>query len=74
MAVTNLHVSFDCGVIVRGCGGTYLEEFGELLRALLAERNTFEPDTSYLKFCRFSQEAAAVGAALVQIETFLESI
>ncbi len=74
VAVNNLHVSFDCGVIVGGCVGTYLEEFGELLRALLAERNTFEPDTSYLKFCRFSQEAAAVGAALIQIETFLESI
>lgn len=74
VAVNNLHVSFDCEVIVGGCVGAYLEEFGELLRALLAERNAFEPDTSYLKYCRYPQEAAAIGAALTQVDAFIESI
>ena len=73
-AVNNLHVSFDCDVVVGGRVGACLEEFGELLRALLAERNPFEPDSSYLKYSRCSQEAAAVGAALTQVEAFLQGL
>lgn len=71
-AVNNLHVSFDCGVMVGGRAGACLEEFGELLRALLAERNPFEPDASYLKYGLRPKEAAAVGAALTQVEAFLQ--
>ncbi len=73
-AVNNLHVGFDCDVMVGGCVGAYLEEFGELLRALLAERNPFEQDASYLKYSRQTQEAAAVGAALTQVEAFLQGL
>ena len=73
-AVNNLHVAFDCGVIAGGRVGACLEEFGELLRALLAERNPFEQDASYLKWSRRPQEAAAVGAALTQVEAFLEGL
>ena len=74
VAVNNLHVSFDCGVMAGGAVGAYLEEFGELLRALLAERNPFDQDTSYLRYGRRSQEAAAVGAALTQVEAFLQGL
>lgn len=74
VAVNNLHACFDCDVVVGGDVGAYLEEFGELLRALLAERNSFEPDTAYLKPCRRSQEAAAVGAALTQVENFFRRL
>ena len=74
VAVNNLHVSFDCDVMAGGCVGAYLEEFGELLRALLAEKNPFEQDASYLKYSRCPQEAAAVGAALTQVEAFLEGM
>ena len=73
-AVNNLHTAFDCGVMIGGCVGACLEEFGELLRALLAERNPFEPDASYLKYSRRPQEAAAVGAALTQVEAFLQEL
>lgn len=73
-AVNNLHVVFDCGVIAGGRVGACLEEFGELLRALLAERNPFEQDASYLKYSRRPQEAAAVGAALTQVEAFFREL
>ena len=74
VAVNNLHASFDCDVVVGGPVGVYLKEFGELLRALLVERNPFEPDASYLKDCSCSQEAAAAGAALAQTDAYLESL
>jgi len=74
VAVNNLHMSFDCDVIVGGYVGAYLEEFGGPLRPLLEERNTFRRDASYLRFCRYKLEAAAVGAALMQIEAFIQGV
>ena len=35
---------------------------------------TFRPDASYLKFCRYKLEASAVGAALIQVEHFLQNL
>lgn len=74
VAVNNLHMSFDCDVIVGGYVGAFLEEFGGPLRPLLEGRNTFQPDSSYLKYCRYRLEASAVGAALTQVERFIETI
>ena len=37
IAVNNLHMSFDCDVIVGGYVGAFLEEFGGPLRPLLEE-------------------------------------
>ncbi len=74
VAVNNLHMSFDCDVIVGGYVGAFLEEFGAPLRTLLEERNTFRRDASYLHFCRYKLEAAAVGAALVQVEEFIRGL
>lgn len=74
IAVNNLHMSFDCDVIVGGYVGAFLEEFGGPLRPLLEDRNTFQPKASYLKYCRYRLEASAVGAALTQVEQFLQSL
>ena len=74
VAVNDLRACFDCDVIVGGAVGVYLEEFGDLLRALLAERNPFEPDASYLRPCRRPEEASAIGAALTQVEAFLREL
>ncbi len=74
VAVNNLHMSFDCDVIVGGYVGAFLKEFGGPLRSLLEERNTFQPEASYLKYCRYRLEASAVGAALTQIEPFLQML
>ena len=74
VAVNNLHMSFDCDVIVGGYVGAFLEEFDAPLHTLLEERNTFRRDASYLRFCRYKLEAAAVGAALVQVEEFIRGL
>ena len=74
VAVNNLHMSFDCDVIVGGYVGAYLEEFGGPLRTMLEERNTFRRDASSLRFCRYKLEAAAVGAALMQVDQFIQNI
>lgn len=72
--INNLRMTFDCDVIVGGYVGGFMEEFGGPLWELLAGRNTFEPDSSYLKSCRYKLEASAVGAALLQVETFFQGL
>lgn len=74
VVLNNLRMSFDCEIIVGGYIGPFLEEFGGALEEKLASRNTFEPDSSYRKPCFFKLEAAAVGAALLHVERFLQSI
>ena len=74
VAVNNLRMTFDCDVIVGGYVGGFLAEFGEPLREMLVERNTFEPDSSYLKFSRYKLEASALGAALLHIEAFIQNL
>ena len=74
VAVNNLRMIFDCDVIVGGYVGGFLSEFGAPLRELLARHNTFEPDSSYLKFSRYQLESSALGAALVHIESFIQSL
>ena len=74
VAVNNLHMIFDCDVIVGGYVGAFLEEFGGPLLSLLEERNTFQPEAAYLKYCRYRLEASAVGAALTQVEKFLQTL
>lgn len=74
IAINNLHMIFDCDVIAGGYVGAFLEEFGGPLRSLLEERNTFQPDASYLKYCRYRLDASAVGAALTQVEQFLQAL
>ena len=73
IAVNNLHMSFDCDVIVGGYVGAFLEEFGGPFPSMLEERNTFQPDSSYLKYCRY-RLPSAVGAALTQVERFLQTL
>lgn len=73
VAVNNLHAAFDCDVVIGGSVGGYLKDFGELLRALLAERNPFGPDASYWKESRAPREASAAGAALALVEAYLDN-
>lgn len=74
VAINNLRMSFDCDVIAGGYVGPFLEEFGDSLRGMLAQRNTFETDGGYLKPCSFKLEASAVGAALLQVENFIQNL
>lgn len=74
VVVNNLRMGFDCDVIVGGYVGPFLEEFGAALEEKLRQRNTFQSDSSYRKPCSFRLEAAAVGAALLQVERFLQNI
>jgi predicted NBD/HSP70 family sugar kinase len=74
IAINNLRMTFDCDVIVGGYIGAYITDYLTDLQDRVAVLNTFEEDGSYVKACRFRKEAAAVGAALIFIEKFIETV
>lgn len=74
IAINNLRMLFDCKVIVGGYVGSYMEQYINSLKKIVAQCNTFEEDSSYVKVCQYKMESIAVGAALMHIDQFINSI
>lgn len=73
-AVNNIHMVLDCDIVLGGyvgsCMGSHLREVWDKT----AERNTFGEKDSFVKVCNYKVAAAALGAALKVIETFVSQI
>lgn len=72
--VANVRMLFDCDIIIGGYVGSYIDAHMEDLKAVLADRTTFDDSVDYLRPCRYKTEAIATGAALNYISEFLNSI
>ncbi len=74
IAVNNIHMLLDCDVVLGGyvgsCIGTHLWDVWEKV----AKRDTFGEKDPYVKACHYKVAAAALGAALKVIETFVSQI
>ena len=74
MAINNIRMALDCDIIVGGYIGSFLDEHIQSLRKIVASINTFEKDAQYLKPCTYKIESSAVGAALLNIEAYIDSL
>ena len=74
VAVNNVRMLFDCTVVLGGYVGSYMEDFIDDLRTLVAARNPFESSADYVQVCRYKTEAIAAGGALYYIDNFLKSV
>lgn len=74
MAANNIHMMLDCDIIMGGYVGAYAEDYLQDICRKVSVRNTFEEDATFIKPCRYKNEAAALGAALQIIEEFVEQI
>lgn len=74
ITINNLRMLFDCDVILGGDVGAYMDKYIYHLKSLLSMRNTFEADGEYLKICKYKIEATAVGAAMIHIKNFINTI
>ncbi|MCR4436025.1 MAG: ROK family transcriptional regulator [Clostridiales bacterium] len=74
VTINNLRMLYDCNVILGGYVGAYLDEYIDDIRELVARRNTFEVDGTYLHVCKYKLEATAVGAALQHVENFINNV
>lgn len=71
--INNLHNIFDSDIIIGGEMSKYVKAYGEVLYKELEERSSFKKSLSYLKIGNYGEFDAAIGAALIHIESFLDN-
>ena len=74
IAVNNLHMVLDCDIILGGYVGSCMGPHIQDIQEKVAERNTFAESGGFVRACRHKLGAAALGAALEMIESFIEQI
>lgn len=74
IAVNNIHMVLDCDVVLGGYVGSYVEAYIQDIWSKVLERNTFAESTPFVKACRHTVGAAALGAALNVTEDFVRQI
>lgn len=74
IAIDNLRMCFDCDVVLGGYVGSYIKPYMERIRKITAPKNIFGSTAEYLKECRYPIESSALGAAIYQVEKYIESI
>lgn len=74
MAVNNIHMVLDCDIVLGGYVGSLMGTHIQNIWEKVSERNTFEEKDSYVRACNYKVAAAALGAALKVIESFVSQI
>jgi predicted NBD/HSP70 family sugar kinase len=74
IAIHNVHMLFDCDMILGGYVGSYSNLFLDSLKQRLRAMDTFERNYDYITGCYYHTEASAVGAALILINQFISEI
>lgn len=74
IAVDNLRMCFDCRIVLGGYVGSNISPYIDRIRKMAAEKNIFDRDGSYIDACRYQKEASALGAAILQIERYIDTI
>ncbi|WMJ80532.1 ROK family transcriptional regulator [Clostridium sp. MB40-C1] len=74
VAINNIHMVLDCDIILGGYVGSYIESHIQDIRQKVSQRNTFAEDGMFVRGCNYKIGAAALGAALKVIESFVEQV
>ncbi len=74
IAVNNIHMILDCDIILGGYAGSYMENHIQAIQDKVVRRNTFTEENTFVRACSYKFEAAAMGASLKVIETFIEQV
>ncbi|SCP99264.1 ROK family protein [Anaerobium acetethylicum] len=74
LEVHNLHIVFDCYIVIGGYVGQYINHYIHDLRRRVQKIDTYIEDASFLQASALKYEAPAIGAASVFIEQFKEQV
>jgi predicted NBD/HSP70 family sugar kinase len=72
--VENLHMAFDCDIILGGYVGSFMGPYIRGFQERIAGNNIFGDAGTYVKPCKYQFEEAALGAALFYIEKYMKKI
>lgn len=73
-AINNVHMLFDCQIVLGGYVGGYLDEHILQLQDLVSKKHSFKADGKFIQACLFKRNSLASGAALNFISRFIDSV
>ena len=68
-----IRMSMDCDIVLGGMLAAYLEDQLDLIRQEVCQKTLFDGDGTFLTLDRFKSHSACVGAALHDVNRFLNS-
>lgn len=74
VAINNIRMVLDCDIVLGGYVGSYVGPYLSGIWEKVSKRNTFTENQQFVKTCRYQVGAAALGAALEVIESFVKEI
>ena len=74
VAVGNFRMCMDCDIILGGYVGGFMEPYMAQFRKMVAEHDIFDKEAKYVKAGRYKKEAAALGAAILWMDKFIDQI
>lgn len=74
VAVNNLHMVFDCEIVIGGRIAQYLDSYLTDLQCLLQKKNILSHVCNYLTISHQKDYSAALGAALMLIDQFIKTL
>lgn len=75
LAIHNIWMIFNCSVILGGYIGSYIDDYIDDLYMRIDERNSFgDKAASYVRPCKYKNEATAAGAAIQLIDEYIKNI
>lgn len=74
IGISNIHMALDCDVVLGGFLSQYLEPYLPALKRIVAEKDTFGDDGSYVRLGRYPRRADMMGVAWYYIKDYIESI
>lgn len=72
--VSNLRMAYDCDIIIGGHVGGYMSGYMRIFSDKIRKYNNFEADTSYILLGKYKSECAAIGAARIVSDNFIENL
>ena len=72
--ICNLRMIFDTTIVLGGYVGSYLAPYLDEIKNRVQELDMFHDPTEYIRVCQYKYEAAAVGASLYFIDSFIQNL
>jgi hypothetical protein len=70
--INNLRVIFGLDIIIGGSLSVYLRKYEDEIKNRLAQCNPFDENGDYMKISDLGEYGPAIGAAMTQVDRFLD--
>lgn len=74
VAIKNIRMLYDCDVIIGGKVGRHIPKYIPELTRRVQMLDSFQRGGNWILACKYRSKSSAVGAALIHIDKFIESV